>query len=124
VESPEDVLTAGPDGPRPWLPLPAVAEILGVPVGKVRRMLQERVLVGVRRGERKILSVPAELLKDGAPLADLQGTLVVLADSGYSDEEALRWLFTDDGYPGTPVDALRSGIGRTEVRRRAQALAF
>ncbi len=121
---PVDVLDAGPDGPRVWLPLPDVADLIHIEVGKVRRMLQERVLIGLRRGERKILSVPAELIKDGAPLPDLQGTLVVLNDAGYSDEEALRWLFTDDDYPGPPVDALRSGQGKTEVRRRAQALGF
>ncbi len=63
-----DVLDIGPDGPRVWLPLPDVADVLGTEVGKVRRMLQERVLIGMRRGERKILSVPAELLKDGHPL--------------------------------------------------------
>ena len=119
-----DVLDVGPDGPRVWLPLPDVAEVLGTEVGKVRRMLQERVLIGMRRGERKIMSVPAELLKDGHPLPDLQGTLIVLQDSGFTDEEALRWLFTDDDYPGAPVDALRTGKSKTEVRRRAQALAF
>ena len=119
-----DVLDQGPDGPRVWLPLPDVADVLQTEVGKVRRMLQERVLVGLRRGERKILSVPAELLKDGHPLPDLQGTLIVLKDAGYTDEEALRWLFTDDDYPGAPVDALRTGKSKTEVRRRAQALAF
>ncbi|MBT0771056.1 DNA-binding protein [Kineosporia sp. J2-2] len=119
-----DVLSDGPEGERVWLPLPDVAEQLGIDFGKVRRLLQERVLIGMRRGERKIMCVPAELLKDGAPLPDLQGTLVVLADSGFSDEEALRWLFTDDDYPGTPVDALRTGHRKTEVRRRAQALAF
>jgi Rv2175c C-terminal domain of unknown function len=121
---PGDVLNSGPDGPRVWLPLPDVAGLLGTEVGKVRRMLQERVLIGIRRGERKILSVPAELIKDGVVLSDLQGTLIVLFDAGYTDEEALRWLFTDDDFPGCPVDALRSGRGKTEVRRRAQALAF
>jgi hypothetical protein len=121
---PADVLDVGPAGPRVWLPLPDVATLLHTEVGKVRRMLQEHVLIGLRRGERKILCVPAELIKDGLPLTDLQGTLIVLNDAGYSDEEALRWLFTDDDYPGPPVDALRSGIGKTEVRRRAQSLAF
>jgi len=124
VQEKHDVLSSGPDGPRVWLPLPDVAELIDVPFGRVRRMLQERVLIGMRRGERKIMSVPAELIKDAAPLPDLQGTLVVLSDAGYSDEEALRWLFTDDDYPGTPVDALRTGRGKTEVRRRAQALGF
>jgi Rv2175c C-terminal domain of unknown function len=107
-----------------WLTVPDVAELVGLDVGKVRRLLQERYLVGVRRGERNVLSVPAALIADGAPLPELRGTLVVLADSGYDDEAAIRWLFTpDDSLPGTPVDALRAGR-KTEVRRRAQALAF
>ncbi len=107
-----------------WLPLPDVAERLGLDVGKVRRLLQDRCLVGARRGERNVLSVPAALIADGAPLPELRGTLTVLADSGYDDEASLRWLFTpDDSLPGTPVDALRAGR-KTEVRRRAQALAF
>jgi hypothetical protein len=111
-----------------WLPLPDVAERLGLDVGKVRRLLQDRVLVAARRGEsgggRGVLCVPEPLILDGEPLPDLKGTLSVLADSGYDDEEALRWLFTpDDTLPGTPVDNLRRGR-KTEVRRRAQALGF
>jgi hypothetical protein len=107
-----------------WFTIPDVAECLGLDVGKVRRLLQDRYLVGIRRGERNVLSVPSALIADGAPLPELRGTLIVLMDSGYDDESALRWLFTpDDSLPGTPVDALRAGR-KTEVRRRAQALAF
>jgi len=107
-----------------WLTLPDAAERLGLDVGKVRRLLQDRHLVAVRRGERNVLSVPEDLILDGAPVPELRGTLTVLADSGYDDEAALRWLFTpDDSMPGTPLEALRAGR-KTEVRRRAQALAF
>ena len=107
-----------------WLTIPDVAERLALDVGKVRRMLQDRYLVGVRRGQRNVLSVPSALIVDGAPLSELRGTLTVLFDSGYDDESALRWLFTpDESLPGTPLDALRAGR-KTEVRRRAQALAF
>jgi hypothetical protein len=107
-----------------WLPLPDVADRLGLDVGKVRRLLQDRLLIAVRRGERGVLCVPEPLIVDGAPLPDLKGTLSVLADSGYTDEEALRWLFRpDDTLPGRPVDNLRRGR-KTEVRRRAQALGF
>ncbi len=114
-----------------WLTLPDVAERVGLDVGKVRRLLQERKLVGVRRGEPRVLSVPERFLVRGqqdqaatgewAALPWLQGTLTVLADAGFSDEEAIVWLFTpDDSLPGTPIDALRAGQ-KTEVRRRAQA---
>ena len=107
-----------------WLPLPDVAERLGTDVGKVRRMLQDRQLIASRRGERRILSVPEALLAGGAPLGHLQGTLTVLADNGFTGDDALRWLFTpDDTLPGTPVDHLRAGR-KAEVRRRAQALGF
>jgi hypothetical protein len=48
----------------------------------------------------------------------------VLYDCGFEDPEALRWLFTaDDSLPGTPIQAMIENR-RTEVNRRAQALAF
>lgn len=111
-----------------WLPLPDVAERLGIEVGKVRRLVQDGALVAVRRGERKVWSVPELFLAevDGRvqPLPEIKGTITVLADAGYDDAEALRWLFTpDESLPGTPIEALRAGR-KTEVRRRAQALAF
>jgi hypothetical protein len=107
-----------------WLTLPDVAERLGLEVGRVRRLIQDRYLVAVRRGERKVASIPAALLDGDQPLPELRGTLVVLSDAGFADAEALHWLFTsDDSLPGTPVDALRAGR-KTEIRRRAQALAL
>jgi hypothetical protein len=107
-----------------WLTLPDVAERLGVDVTRVRQLLKERGLVAVRRGERNVLSVPARLVAEGAVVKGLAGTLTVLADNRFSDEEAVRWLFTpDDTLPGTPADALAENRG-TEVRRRAQAIAF
>ena len=52
------------------------------------------------------------------------GTVTLLADAGFSNEDTLRWLFTEDpSLPGSPIEALRSGR-KTEIRRRAQALAF
>ena len=108
----------------PWLTLPDVADQLGIDVGKVRRLVQERDLLAVRRGDPKVLSIPAALLHEGLPLPELRGTLTVLADSGFDEVEAMRWLFTpDESLPGTPVDALRAG-SKTEIRRRAQALAL
>jgi len=126
-----------------WLTVPDVADELGIDAGKVRRLLKEGRLAGVRRGDPLVLSIPAAFLvpvdaanpsadprsedDDEAPaaratvLASLQGTLSVLGDAGFSAAEAIVWLFTaDESLPGRPVDALRAGH-KTEVRRRAQA---
>jgi excisionase family DNA binding protein len=129
-----------------WLTLPDVADRLGIDVGKVRRLLQEGRLVAVRRGERNILSVPADFFvpshlanpaapaqpsqpsQDGetepqwAVLAALRGTLTLLDDAGFDEAEAIEWLFAPDDVLGRPpIEALRSG-SKTEVRRRAQTL--
>lgn len=108
-----------------WLTLPDIAELLDLKVTLVRRLLQERQLVAVRRGPNNVLSVPAKLVGPQGPLPELSGTFTVLADSGYEGESALRWLFTPDDSitGGTPIDALLAGH-KTEVRRRAQALAI
>jgi hypothetical protein len=68
--------------------------------------------------------VPAIFLTGHEVVKGLSGTLTLLADAGFGEDEALRWLFTaDDTLPGTPAQALAENRG-TEVRRRAQALAF
>src|SRR5262249_61542739 len=52
------------------------------------------------------------------------GTLTLLFDCGFSDVEAMRWLFTaDDSLPGRPIEAI-AAHRCSEVNRRAQALAF
>ena len=108
-----------------WLTLPEVAERLRTDVGKVRRMLQEGQLIAVRRGDNNVLSVPERLLGPEGLLVHLPGTVSVLADSGIAGADAVRWLFTPDDSisGGSPIEALHSGH-KTEVRRRAQALAF
>ncbi|OUM42802.1 Rv2175c family DNA-binding protein [Arthrobacter sedimenti] len=107
-----------------WLNLPEVAEALDLPITKVHSLISDRSLVSVRVGERNVRSVPADFLVDGDVLDSLRGTVVVLADSGYGDEDIIRWLYTDDeSLPGRPIDALREGR-KTEIRRRAQAAAW
>lgn len=70
-----------------------------------------------------MLQVPAEFIGDGKVVKGLAGTLTLLRDDGFSDEEMLEWLFTPDpSLPGTPAQALHENRG-TEVKRRAQALA-
>ena len=107
-----------------WLTLPDAAEQLGLSVTKVHSMLEERALVALRIGDRKVRSIPAAFLADGGVLDSLKGTISVLVDAGFKDDEMIRWLFTpDETLPGRPVDALREGR-KTEIRRRAQALAW
>jgi excisionase family DNA binding protein len=99
-----------------------IADQLGVSTTRVRQLLRERKLLAVPgSGQSRI---PADFLLDGAVLKHLPGLLTVLADGGFSDEEAFEWLFrADESLPGTPVEALR-GDRHTEVTRRAQALAL
>ena len=107
-----------------WLPLPDVARLLDVSITKVHSLLDERALAALRVGERKIRSVPAGFIQDGQVVDSLKGTIVVLADAGYSDEDLIVWLFTpDESLHGRPIDALREGR-KTEIRRRAQTLAW
>ena len=107
-----------------WLPLPDVAQLLDVSITKVHGLLDERALAAVRIGERRIRSVPAAFLQDGHVVDSLKGTIVVLSDAGFSDEELIGWLFTpDESLRGRPIDALREGR-KTEIRRRAQSLAW
>ena len=106
-----------------WLTLPDVAEALGLEVTRVRQLVKEGQLIAVRRGEDRVLQVPADFVGDGRIVRGLTGTLTLLRDDGFTDEEMLEWLFTpDDSLPGTPAQALRENRG-TEVKLRAQALA-
>ena len=107
-----------------WLTFRDVADRLGVSPNKVRQMVREHQLAALRHADAREPEVPAEFLLDDAVVKGLPGTLTVLADAGYDEEQSVRWLFTaDESLPGRPVDALRENRG-TEVRRRAQALAF
>lgn len=105
-----------------WLSLGEVAARLGIDLKRAKQLIRDRKVLAVRRTDG--LGVPAAFVQEGEILKGLSGTLTVLADAGFDDEATLRWLFTaDDTLPGTPVQALADNRG-TEVRRRAQALAF
>jgi hypothetical protein len=106
-----------------WLTLPEVADRLGVSISRVRQLLRDRKLLAVQRPDGK-LCVPAAFLDGSQIVRGLHGTLTLLCDCGFDDTDALRWLFTADAsLPGTPIQAI-SEHRRTEVNRRAQALAF
>lgn len=106
-----------------WLSIPDVAASLGLPASRVKQLLRHRRLLAVMRPDGS-LAVPAAFLDGPQVVKGLQGTLTLLFDCGFGDTEALRWLFTEDEtLPGTPVGALARNR-KTEVNRRAQALAF
>ena len=105
-----------------WLTVPDLVELLGLSPGKVHRLIEDRYLLAVRRN--KVLVVPEEFVRDGEPLKDLRGTLMLLADDGFSDNEAMQWMLEVNDLLGvSPIAALRDGR-KAEVRRVAQALAF
>jgi Rv2175c C-terminal domain of unknown function len=106
-----------------WLSLPDVAELLGVPAGRVKQMLRDRKFLAVTR-PMGTAAVPAAFFDGHQVVKGLCGTLTVLFDCGFDDAEAIRWLFTaDDTLPGTPIDAIVRHRS-SEVNRRAQTLAF
>ncbi|MFI5064259.1 MAG: Rv2175c family DNA-binding protein [Streptosporangiales bacterium] len=106
-----------------WLTLTAVAERLGIPPGRLKQLLRDRKLLAVRRPDGT-MGVPRAFFDGNQVIKGLHGTLTLLFDCGFDEQDALRWLFTaDDTLPGTPVQAMAERRG-TEVNRRAQALAF
>lgn len=107
-----------------WLGLAEAAARLGIPEPRLRQWLREGRLIARRRGDPPSVALPAAFIAGGELVKGLSGTVTVLRDAGFSDEEALRWLFTaDPTLPGRPADALAEGRFR-EVHRRAQAAAL
>lgn len=103
-----------------WLTIPDLTELLGLKVSQVRRLIEDRALLALRVDG--VWRVPELFIRDGEPLSELRGTLVVLADMGFGDAEAMDWLLSDEESLGTsPIAALRAGR-KAEVRRIAQAL--
>lgn len=108
-----------------WMSVPEVAERLGVPITRVREMLREQRLPAQRRGENAALAIPSLALaeqEDGwAPVPTIHGTLTLLADLGFSEEDRVAWLLEERQELGmSPLRALAEGR-RAPVRRLAQA---
>lgn len=68
------------------------------------------------------MTIPAEFVADGDIVRGLAGTITVLADAGYSDQEIIDWLFTPESGV-TAMTELRGGHIKA-VRRRAQVSGF
>jgi len=115
----DDVL--GPE--VPVIKLTEAARRLAVPITRAEQMVRDRDLLAFKRN--RVPVVPAVFVADDARvLKGLPGTINVLRDGGYTEEEILRWLFADDdSLPGSPIAALVDNRGK-EVTRRAQAMAI
>lgn len=105
-----------------WITIPEIAERFGLRPTQVHRLIEERSLLGMRVDG--VLRVPELFLGETEPLRELRGTIMLLLDDGFTEEEAISWLLTEEDSLGTsPIAALRAGR-KSEVRRVAQALAF
>nr|WP_291045590.1 Rv2175c family DNA-binding protein [Herbiconiux sp.] len=94
--------------------------MLGLTPAKVRRLIEDRHLAATRRDG--VLSVPAVFLRDGEPLTELRGTIILLSDLRFTDDEIVEWMLTpNDLLDTSPIEALLAGR-KAEVRRIAQAL--
>jgi len=108
-------------GPH-FVPVPDIAESLGLVVTRVHQLIRDRHLLAQKVGG--VLRVPAEFVLEGEVVKGLPGTITVLSDGGYTDSEIIDWLFRDDdSLPGSPIGALRANRSK-EVHRRAQTAAF
>ena len=99
---------------------------MDVPVTRVHEMVRERRVLAVRRGENAVRQVPALFFTDGKhglePVPTLAGTITLMTDAGFDDDEIVAWLLEDNAELGeSPMEALRHGR-RSPVRRAAQTL--
>ncbi len=115
-------MTAAPDHVE-LLAMPAVAELLKVPITAVHQLVRDGELIAVRL-EGGPRGVPADFVADGLVVKGLPGVIRLLRDNRYDDAEIVDWLYrADDSLPGTPIQALRENRG-TEIKRRAQVAGF
>lgn len=107
------------------LSLDEVSNLLGLSIGKVRRLIEEHDLICIKDG--KEVKVPADAIHEGEPLHGLRGTVILLKDAGMSIDEIVEWLYTPNenlsSHESTPMAALNAGH-KSPVRRAAQMLAI
>ncbi|WP_052450814.1 Rv2175c family DNA-binding protein [Actinomyces polynesiensis] len=115
------------DSPTDLLTIDEAARRLGIEPRRIKQLVRDRqlFLVTAPDGSR---AVPAEIITQGEhgwePLWNLPGTLTLLADGGFSDEEAVAWLHTErEELGGTPMEALLAGRHHL-VNTIAGTLAF
>lgn len=106
--------------------IPEVAEALDIRLRDVRELISDKRLLATRLTGP--LSVSSDQLVDEGGrwtlLGNLRGTLTLLSDSGFTEEESEAWLGREHAELGeSPMVALRNGRHRA-VRRVIAGLAF
>lgn len=103
-----------------WYTVPDLVDLLGLSVSQVRRLIEDDRLAAKKVDG--VLKVPAPFVRDGEPLPELHGTLVLLRDCGFHTDELVDWMTSPEESLGvSPIEALQAGR-KAEVRRVAQAL--
>jgi len=106
-----------------WLDWSQAGARLGVTPAKVRTMIREHELAAAVPVPGGGPRVPADFIDGDLVVKGLPGLLTLLHDAGFDDRESIAWIYLEADLPGRPIDALRENRG-SEVKRRAQALAF
>lgn len=111
-----------------WLTINEAAEYLGVEPKRVRSWVKERSLITGKMAADQPQRIVKDFLVNApsyrGPLDTLPGTLTLLADGGFTDDQALDWLLSEDESLGqSPLAALQAGK-KHQVRRIAAALAL
>ena len=103
-----------------WLTVPDLVDALGISQSQGRRLIEDKHLVAVRR--EGVLVVPSSFIREREIVSEIHGTVTVLCDLRFTDEEIVRWLVdVDETLSAKPIDALRAGR-KSEVRRVAMTL--
>src|SRR5699024_12884526 len=77
-------------------PLPDIAELTGLGISQVRRLLEDGAICGIKIGEPKVLPVPLAFCVGGEAVEPLKSTLSTPDDAGFDHEQASEWLVTPD----------------------------
>ncbi|GAC55857.1 hypothetical protein GOHSU_01_00360 [Gordonia hirsuta DSM 44140 = NBRC 16056] len=105
------------------LSLDEAADHLRLSGNRVRTLIRDHNLLAASRDGQAV--IPALFFGEPGHLAKhFEGLVTILLDGGYTRDEALNWMFTEQHDLGMhPAQALHTHSAR-EVIRRAQAEAF
>ena len=103
------------------------ARLLGVEPRRMKQLVRDKVLLSVETADGK-RGIPREVIVRGdngwEPHFALPGTWTLLADDGFSPDEAAQWLYTFEEELGqTPMQAILDGRHH-RVNAIASTLAF